>query len=406
MCSARGAVALLLAIVATAVIGGCPFPLAAGTTAGVEASTSEGVFTIRLNTDAAPQNASAFAQRVAAGFYDGTVIHRVAANKLVEIGGFVRGALIAKPTRDPIANESLNGLLNLRGTVAMARTDDPNSATAQFFVNLVDNAALDPNGETIGYAVFGRVVSGLDVVDRIGAVPIEASGGFEELPVRDVTIRSARRSELAAGEAGVGVTLDTSFGAIVLAIDAEAAPITAANFLQYVDDAFYDNTLFHRVVAGFVVQGGGFTRSLVARPSGVSAANESRNGLRNVRGAVASAFSADFGDETARFIVSVADNPEFDAAGAELGFTVFGEVVSGLDVVDRIAALPAAPRGDLPSAPVADVVIDRMTVIELPAGLEVSPDAAAYVDNATSAVQDVLRQLIALFVQNGVRQVF
>mgnify|MGYP001549938007 FL=1 len=151
--------------------------------------TSLGDLTVALYPDKAPKSVENFLDYVKSGFYDGTIFHRVIANFMIQGGGFTRD-LRMKPTRAPIANESKNGLSNLRGTLAMARTADPNSATAQFFINVVDNPRLDYAGDASpGYAVFGKVVSGLDVVDKIKAVPTGAQGPFRsDVPVTPVVI--------------------------------------------------------------------------------------------------------------------------------------------------------------------------------------------------------------------------
>jgi peptidyl-prolyl cis-trans isomerase A (cyclophilin A) len=126
------------------------------------------------------------------GFYAGTVFHRVIPGFMIQGGGFTR-QLEQKPTGAPIQLESRNGLRNLRGTIAMARTSDPNSATSQFFINLVDNSSLDyPRPDGYGYAVFGQVVSGMSVVDRIAAVPTHDVGPMQNVPVKPVVIESAK----------------------------------------------------------------------------------------------------------------------------------------------------------------------------------------------------------------------
>lgn len=154
--------------------------------------TSLGDMTIELYPDKAPKSVENFLAYVNSGFYDGTIFHRVIDNFMIQGGGFTRD-LRQKPTRPAIPNEAKNGVSNLRGTVAMARTGDPNSATAQFFINVVDNPRLDytsdASGATWGYAVFGKVVSGLDVVDKIKAVPTGAQGPFKsDVPTTPVVI--------------------------------------------------------------------------------------------------------------------------------------------------------------------------------------------------------------------------
>jgi cyclophilin family peptidyl-prolyl cis-trans isomerase len=127
-------------------------------------------------------------------FYYGTVFHRVIPDFMIQGGGFVPG-MKEKKTRDPIKNESFNGLSNERGTIAMARTPQPDSATAQFFINTVDNEFLDKKNakDKVGYCVFGKVIDGLEVVDKIRRVRTTEVGDFENVPARDVVIRSVRR---------------------------------------------------------------------------------------------------------------------------------------------------------------------------------------------------------------------
>jgi peptidyl-prolyl cis-trans isomerase A (cyclophilin A) len=158
----------------------------------VRLQTSEGDIVVELDAAKAPKTVDNFLQYVKAGHYDGTIFHRVISGFMIQ-GGGMKPDLSEKPTRAPIPLESRNGLSNTRGTVAMARTAVPDSATAQFFVNVVDNAFLDqPNArDGYGYAVFGKVVSGMDVVDRIRAVPVQNQGMHQNVPVKPVTIKRA-----------------------------------------------------------------------------------------------------------------------------------------------------------------------------------------------------------------------
>ena len=158
----------------------------------VRLATSAGDIVIELDAAKAPKSVDNFVQYVKAGHYDGTVFHRVMANFMIQ-GGGMKPDLSEKPTRAPIALESGNGLNNLRGTVAMARTGVPDSATSQFFVNVVDNAFLDKanSRDGNGYAVFGKVVEGMDVVDKIKAVPVKNAGPFQNVPVTPVIIKKA-----------------------------------------------------------------------------------------------------------------------------------------------------------------------------------------------------------------------
>ncbi len=154
--------------------------------------TSLGDITAELDAEKAPKSVENFLQYVKDGFYNGTIFHRVIDNFMIQGGGFTPD-LRQKPTRPSIPNEAKNGLSNKRGTLAMARTPDPNSATAQFFINLVDNRNLDfvsdERAETWGYTVFGKVIAGMDVVDQIKATPTGPKGPFRnDVPLTDVVI--------------------------------------------------------------------------------------------------------------------------------------------------------------------------------------------------------------------------
>lgn len=158
----------------------------------VRLSTTAGDIDIELQASKAPATVANFTAYVNAGFFDGVIFHRVIETFMIQTGGYTAD-LRQKPTRKPIPLESDNGLSNVRGTVAMARTSDPQSATSQFFINVVDNLFLDkPNArDGNGYAVFGHVVAGMETVDRIKASPTRASGPFANLPAQPITITKA-----------------------------------------------------------------------------------------------------------------------------------------------------------------------------------------------------------------------
>jgi peptidyl-prolyl cis-trans isomerase A (cyclophilin A) len=153
----------------------------------VRFATSLGDITAELLAAQAPRTVENFLAYVDAGFYENTVFHRVIPRFMIQ-GGGMAADLKAKPTRAPIRNEADNGLKNTRGTLAMARTSDIHSATAQFFVNLVDNAFLDHGSRDFGYAVFGRVTSGMDVVDAIAGVKTRRQGFHDDVPAEPVVI--------------------------------------------------------------------------------------------------------------------------------------------------------------------------------------------------------------------------
>ncbi len=160
----------------------------------VKLETSKGVIVLELDPTKAPITVNNFLEYVRAGQFDGTVFHRVIPDFMIQGGGFT-AELSQKPARDPIVNEAANGLKNLKGSIAMARTGEVNSATAQFFINLVDNAFLDHQNNTdqgFGYCVFGRVTEGMQVVEAIGAVPTGAAGPFgRDVPKTPVVIKKA-----------------------------------------------------------------------------------------------------------------------------------------------------------------------------------------------------------------------
>ena len=189
-------IALGIALLAFTACSGAEEPPASGAAAGgktmVTMKTSLGDVRIELDADKAPITVENFLAYVDDGFYDGTLFHRVIPNFMVQGGGFDED-MSQKPTRAPIENEARNGLENRTGTLAMARTSDPNSATAQFFINLVDNDFLNHGSRDFGYAVFARVVDGMDVVEKIAAVPTGNRGGHQNVPLDPVTIVSVTR---------------------------------------------------------------------------------------------------------------------------------------------------------------------------------------------------------------------
>jgi cyclophilin family peptidyl-prolyl cis-trans isomerase len=158
----------------------------------VEMQTSLGVVKLELDRDKAPQTVDNFVQYARDGFYDNTIFHRVINDFMIQGGGFSPD-MVKKETRPPIKNEAKNGLKNKRGTIAMARTSAPHSATAQFFINLKNNDFLDyPSRDGWGYAVFGKVTDGMSVVDAIATQPTGVSGGMRDVPKKSVIIESVR----------------------------------------------------------------------------------------------------------------------------------------------------------------------------------------------------------------------
>jgi peptidyl-prolyl cis-trans isomerase B (cyclophilin B) len=160
-------------------------------------NTNHGAITLELDFDKAPLSAANFLDYAKSGFYDGTIFHRVIDNFMIQGGGFEPG-LTQKENGEPIKNEADNGLPNVLGSVAMARTSDPHSATSQFFINVGDNGFLNhtsPSPQGWGYAVFGKVVDGLDVVNAIKGCKTGSIGGYQDVPTGDVIIESVTVSE-------------------------------------------------------------------------------------------------------------------------------------------------------------------------------------------------------------------
>jgi peptidyl-prolyl cis-trans isomerase A (cyclophilin A) len=158
----------------------------------------------------------------------------------------------------------------------------------------------------------------------------------------------------------------TTFGTITLALDPEKAPLSVGNFLKYVRSGQYEGTVFHRVMPGFMIQGGGFTPELEEKPTQGPIKNEARNGLRNSRGTVAMARTSNPDSADAQFFINLRDNHRLDYGIGGAGYAVFGQVVEGMDVVDRIAAVPTASRGPHENVPQMAVVIRKMREVSAP----------------------------------------
>jgi peptidyl-prolyl cis-trans isomerase B (cyclophilin B) len=155
-------------------------------------NTNYGSFTVELDLKKAPKTTANFIKYVEAGFYDGTIFHRVIDNFMIQGGGFEAG-MMEKPNEESIENEANNGLSNVLGTLAMARTSEPHSATSQFFINVSDNLFLDHKNNSNqgwGYAVFGRIIDGMGTINRIKACETRSSAGHQDVPVEDIVIES------------------------------------------------------------------------------------------------------------------------------------------------------------------------------------------------------------------------
>ncbi len=187
----------------------------------------------------------------------------------------------------------------------------------------------------------------------------------------------------AAPARGPVVVLTTSMGKIVVALDQEKAPITVANFIKYVRAGHYDHTIFHRVIRDFMIQGGGYEEDMSQHPTRPPIKNESTNGLSNRRGTIAMARLPEPNSATAQFFINVKDNPRLDGRPGQPGYAVFGEVIEGMDVVDRIAAVPTTTKSRMGDVPVTPVVI--RTVREAAAPKPAAKPAASAAPKAPAA---------------------
>jgi cyclophilin family peptidyl-prolyl cis-trans isomerase len=199
------------------------------------------------------------------------------------------------------------------------------------------------------------------------------------------------------------VRFNTTFGSFVIELDPVSAPLTVENFITYVNDGFYEGTVFHRVIPGFVIQGGGYTTDLALKETRAPVRSESRNGLRNERGAVGIARTDDPDSATSQFYVNLLNNFSLDATLTSDGYTVFGWVVEGMDVLDSIALVETSAQGELTDVPVENIVVE--SVVFEPAASVVSPEYQAYIDNigisVLSAGRDALVAILEGLITGG-----
>jgi peptidyl-prolyl cis-trans isomerase A (cyclophilin A) len=185
--------------------------------------------------------------------------------------------------------------------------------------------------------------------------------GQEQPPAKPDNPAPAPSQEAPAQEKLVHVLMKTSMGDIVLELNNEKAPISTQNFLNYVDNKYYDNTVFHRVIPGFMIQGGGFTPELEQKPTSKTIKNEWQNGLKNVKGSIAMARIGERPDSaTSQFFINTVDNPVLDRPNDGAGYAVFGRVVSGMDVVQKIEQTPTTVRNRMKDVPATPVIIQSV----------------------------------------------
>lgn len=180
-----------------------------------------------------------------------------------------------------------------------------------------------------------------------------------------LTLGSAVVAATPAADPTPHVSLKTNLGEIVLELDQQKAPASVANFLQYVKSGYYKGTIFHRVIDGFMIQGGGFDKNMKQKATRAPIKNEAQNGLQNVTYSIAMARTGDPHSATSQFFINVNDNGALDYPGRDgFGYTVFGKVVSGMDVVDKIKAVPVSDKGPHQNVPVTPVVIESATLLK------------------------------------------
>lgn len=363
-----------------------------------DVDTTMGTFTVALDETWAPLHAANFKRYADSGAYENVIFHNVMSYSLIQSGTYTAD-LEEVATFEPVVSEANNGLLNYRGRLVATRDyDQPDSATAGFLVNIYNNPGFG-YGQTSdghGLTVFGGVVAGMDVIDAISDVEVASDETYGLKPTEDVVINSVEASNCPAqaepieekvivlpypvNENDDTAAIDlsrgdyscfnmvTSLGNIELAIDTLYAPATSANFIQYVDDGFYDGLIFHRVIEGFMIQGGGLTPDLTSKTTRDPIATESQNGLKNYRGRIAMARTSAPNSATSQFFINTVDNGFLNQAEASdgVGYTVFGGVISGMETVDTIAAVDTSSQGGRNDVPDDTVTIDSITAMDCP----------------------------------------
>lgn len=341
-----------------------------------------GRIVLELYPDVAPITVANFLKLADEGFYDGLIFHRVISGFMIQ-GGDPEGTGYGGSDKEIFGEFASNGhennLSHKRGVISMARSNDPNSASSQFFICHQDAISLDGS-----YAAFGTVISGMDVVDYIASVPTNADDKpFDNIviktikvlqePSEDNDIESAETTSSSDKEDVSDSYDDIQFkdehayaeiemndgGRIVLELYPDVAPITVANFLKLADEGFYDGLIFHRVISGFMIQGGdpegtGFGGS-DTEIFGEFASNGHENTLSHKRGVISMARSNDPNSASSQFFICHRDSTHLDG-----NYASFGIVVFGLDVVDAIASVPT----NAAAKPLEDVVIKTIRVLK------------------------------------------
>lgn len=379
---------VVLVVLSAALVGGCPpaGPVYIDGDEYVRVSTTLGDIVLDLAEAEAPRTTENFKQYVREGFYNGTVFHRVVPGFLIQGGGFVP-QLQRKTAGDP-APAVTAALANQRGTVALVpQTDESGRVSTSIALNAVDNPELD----AAGYVVFAQIVSGLDVLAALAALPTRAAGELAAAPAIDIELQAVSREATAAGEPA-RVRLATIRGTIVIEM-LPAAPVAMVDhFLSYVDADFYPATLVHRVVAGRWIEAGAYQRALVEQPTRDPIVTESGNDIPNLRGTIGMARTAEVDSATAQFYINLNDNLALDATFDEPGYTVFGVVIEGLEVIDQIALVERTSQGALTDVPVEDIVIQQAIIEICPERL--SPEFEQWLAGASYNLRNGARTIL------------
>ncbi|TVQ33190.1 MAG: peptidyl-prolyl cis-trans isomerase [Phycisphaeraceae bacterium] len=217
--------------------------------------------------------------------------------------------------------------------------------------------------------MFTTARTGAGIVSLIALIAATLTLSSASAVAREITVAPGALQE--SENSHVYISMQTSKGEIILELDREKAPISVENFLKYTESEHYDGTIFHRVISNFMIQGGGFTEDMTQKRVGRPIKNEWRNGLSNVRGSIAMARLGNQPDSaTSQFFINVTNNAALDQPRDGAGYAVFGKVVKGMDVVDKIRQVPTATRGHHGDVPVEPVVIEKVRQIEKPDDLE------------------------------------
>lgn len=378
--------ALLAALLA--LTAGCTFlqnPLFEAPTT-LRFDTTAGEFVLELSSTA-PDTSDLVETLARDGFYDNTVFHRVTPGFIVEAGRFER-ALVANDLGNPVANETATSRSNQRASFALVPLEDaPDQVALEFIINLSDNTELDAT-----FPVIGDVISGLDVVTEIANTPTTTVGDFANVPIRDIIVTSTTQQENPNDPlAPFDLLFTTSAGEFLVRLDLASAPTAAQYFADRFEAGDILDTIFHAARSGESVRGGLYTSQLVEKPSGATRTPED-SVLSNTQGTTALLPEPE--TDTASpggFYVNLVDNPILDGTSAAPGSAIFGQVISGFDVLQSIGDLPTRTLDNRPNVPFEFVTISAVTVER--GDFQLSTFGEVYVDGVRFNVLNLIRDL-------------